>query len=984
MKIESKFFFVMGAVVIVLVTISGLSFQSINQLAKNNRLEQHTHKVVKVLNKVLSAMQDTEAGQRGFVITGKEGYLESYNIGVKESEKTIAQLQALEDSSNSTLQMSRIDTLQTLITLKIAELDKTILLKKQGETERLMKVIVEGVGKQTMHNIRGVISRMEMEKENEMMIERNMKMQQSIALTKKFILWGSVFSSLAVIVLFILSRIDLIKKRQLQKELIRAKNKAEGFVNELNEAQKIAHVGSWLLDPEGQKRHWSDEMFYIWGLYLKNGSPENASLFKRIHPDDLESFKSAMNKATNLGVPFDIEFRIHPSNSEQKTLRAICRPVLGDKGEVVGLSGTTQDITERKKSERLLIANEFQLNLIYNNTIDSIWLINIEVTGKKIDFRFISINDAFIFVTGLTRQNVEGNLLEDVLPPASHKLVRSKYTEAYRKGETIHYFEVAQLPSGERHGEIKVVPIKDATGKVIQLLGIAHDITENQIVKKRIIKSLEEKESLLTELEESTNRLNTAQTTTKIGSWEFDTETFDLTWSREHYRIFELENTPPEKLFEEYRKKIHPDDVEELDRLSNNAIESGIGYTYSHRIISNDGSIKEVIRIANPIVDAKGKTTAIHGTCQDISSQVKLQRLKAVGEMSSSIAHDFNNSLQQMMGNLEIVKLQKDLPEKALEGLRNIGSIIDDVADRVSALQKFGDTEHVDKNTQFIDFNCLIDEGVRESRPLWKDGVEKEGLKITIVTDFEDIPKIKCNRGDLKLAIYNLIKNSVEAMPTGGSIIIKTGVKPEGVFVTFTDTGIGMDEETKLKIFQPFYSTKGFKLGRGLGMSGVYSTIMKYNGVITVKSSELNKGTTVEIVFPISSQDKMKVVSEKKSKTKESYSVLWVDDDAIITEGASELLELMGHKCCTSNSGKQALEYLNENDCDIVFTDIGMPEMNGWELIDAIRGDFGRTIKIVTVTGWDIVEEVKERRTVDFVLQKPFSLEKLEKIFMQI
>jgi len=856
----------MGAVVIVLIIISVLSFQSINQLTENQRLQVYTNKVVKTLNKTLSAMQDAETGQRGFVITGKKSYLEPYDIGVRESAKMIAELYELNDASNSILHVSRIDSLKTLITLKKAELDKTIFLKKKGDVEEVMNIIVEGLGKRVMDDIREVIFRMEMQKK-EGMTESNERMKQSISLTKKYILWGGLFSSLTVFVLIIISRIDLIKKKRLQIDLLKTKNDAENLV---------------------------------------------------------------------------------------------------------------------KESKRLLIANEHQLNLIYNNTIDSIWLINIEVTSEKINFRFISINEPFIFVTGLSRQNVEGNLLEEVLPPASHELVRSKYTEVYNNGETIHYFEIAHLPSGERHGEIRVVPIKDSTGRVVQLLGIAHDITESNIAKEKVKKSLSEKVVLLRELKESEKRLNMAQTITRIGSWEYDVESFRSTWSRELYSIFELKKVPPEKLFDEYRKKIHPDDLPELDRLSKKALESGLGYTYPHRIISNDGSIKEVIRIANPVVDANGKTIAIHGTCQDISSQVKLQRLKAVGEMSSSIAHDFNNSLQQMVGNLEIIKLQKDMPDKALIGLKNIGSIINDVADRVSALQKFGDTEHVNKNTQSIDFNALIEESLSQSRPLWKDGVEKEGLKISIVTDFGEIPKINCNSGDLKLAVYNLIKNSVEAMPDGGDIIIKTGIKPEGVFATFTDTGVGMDEETKSKIFQPFFSTKGFKLGRGLGMSGVFSTVRKYNGIVAVKSSELDKGTTIEMVFPIGDYNETKVVRENESKAKKSFSVLWVDDDAIITDGVCELVELMGHKCTIANSGKNALKHLNKNTYDIVFTDIGMPEMNGWELIEAIRKDFGNTIKIVTVTGWNIDEKAKEKHTIDFVLQKPFSLEKLENILLQI
>ena len=218
-------------------------------------------------------------------------------------------------------------------------------------------------------------------------------------------------------------------------------------------------------------------------------------------------------------------------------------------------------------------------------------------------------------------------------------------------------------------------------------------------------------------------------------------------------------------------------------------------------------------------------------------------------------------------------------------------------------------------------------------------------------------------------------------MPKGGELIIKTRIKPQGISVTFSDTGIGMDEETKLKVFDPFYSTKGFKLGRGLGMSGVFSIVKKHRGEIVVESSGLGKGTTFEIIFPISKQIEIKESSKTVSKGKESYHVLWVDDDTNITESANELLELMGHKCNIENSGEKALKYLNKNNCDIVFTDIGMPEMNGWQLAESIRNEFGGKIKIVIVSGWDIDENIQKEKDIDLVLQKPFTIGQLEDIF---
>ena len=117
------------------------------------------------------------------------------------------------------------------------------------------------------------------------------------------------------------------------------------------------------------------------------------------------------------------------------------------------------------------------------------------------------------------------------------------------------------------------------------------------------------------------------------------------------------------------------------------------------------------------------------------------------------------------------------------------------------------------------------------------------------------------------------------------------------------------------------------------------------------------------------------------TKNKEKYNVLWVDDNAIIIETACILVESIGHKCDAAMNGNKALEYLNNNIYDVVFTDIGMPEMNGWELANAIKEKFGNKIKIVAVTGWDIEDKINENSGIDLVLQKPFTLEELTEKF---
>lgn len=359
-------------------------------------------------------------------------------------------------------------------------------------------------------------------------------------------------------------------------------------------------------------------------------------------------------------------------------------------------------------------------------------------------------------------------------------------------------------------------------------------------------------------------------------------------------------------------------------------------------------------------------------------------RMRTIGEMSSSIAHDFNNSLQGMMGNLEIVRLQDDLSIKTLTRMNSIGSILTDMASRVRKLQNFENMEHQTKKSEYVSLNKIIEVSLEQSRHFWKGSMDKKGLKVSITKVFDENPMINCKKGELRSAIYNLIKNSVEAMPNGGDITFETGIKPEGVFVSCTDTGTGMDKESQLRIFQPFYTTKGFDSGRGLGMSGVYSIVKNNKGDITVKSSELGKGTTIEIVFPVGQQDETGDIISNVSETKEKniFRVLWVDDDERIGERASYLVELIGHSCAHIVSGKRALEYLGENPCDIVVTDIGMPNMNGWELADAIRDKFGDKIKIVVASGWDINDKTRNEHDINHILQKPFTAAELEKVFL--
>lgn len=392
-----------------------------------------------------------------------------------------------------------------------------------------------------------------------------------------------------------------------------------------------------------------------------------------------------------------------------------------------------------------------------------------------------------------------------------------------------------------------------------------------------------------------------------------------------------------------------------------------------------------------PMFDSTGAISEIVISFIDITERkqtekltIESNRLNAIGEMAAAVAHDFNNSLQLMIGNLEIIKLQSNLLPTTHEHINNIESIIKDVASRTRSLQSFGDKKNNNKEFETFDLNIITAEIISQSRPIWKDQIEKKGIKINFLTDYGDIPKIFFNRGSLTSIIFNLIKNSIEAMPQGGTIKVKTGIKNEGVFLTCEDTGVGMTKESQLKIFQPYYSTKGYEIGRGLGMSGVYNILKKAKGSVKVLKTGIGEGSTIEIFFPITSMEKMKSIDETVPKKVSSLRVLYVDDQVLIGLNSQMVIELSGHQCDVEISAADALITLDKKQYDVVITDIGMPEMNGWEFAAAIREKFGDTIKIIAASGWKIEEKELIKNDINYSLMKPYSSEEIEKILGEI
>ena len=372
------------------------------------------------------------------------------------------------------------------------------------------------------------------------------------------------------------------------------------------------------------------------------------------------------------------------------------------------------------------------------------------------------------------------------------------------------------------------------------------------------------------------------------------------------------------------------------------------------------------------------------------SQLVQAEKLKAVGEMAAGIAHDFNNVLFAISARLELVR--SDLMEGKLKGKRLLKSIdvmlqaARDGEETVHKIREFSRPKK-DKALTTVDLNELAHQALEMSRGRRKQ-LTRAGVSLKVRELYNDISPIQANPVEVREAFTNLINNSIDAMPDGGTLILSTAIEGDLVRATVADTGVGMEEEIKGKALDPFFTTKGAQ-GSGLGLSMVYGIMKRMGGDVRIESVK-NQGTAVSLYFPVKqglTLPELPGAPEQRAVTRAlpRRRALVVDDEAYVGEALVELLESLGQEAVFARSGKEALEILERESFDIVFSDLGMPEMTGWDLTRRIN-TARPGLAIVLVTGWGdyLDDEGLLSKSVTEVLSKPVSADKLRSVLDQV
>ena len=361
----------------------------------------------------------------------------------------------------------------------------------------------------------------------------------------------------------------------------------------------------------------------------------------------------------------------------------------------------------------------------------------------------------------------------------------------------------------------------------------------------------------------------------------------------------------------------------------------------------------------------------------------QLEKLSALGELASGVAHDFNNTLAGILGRAQLLQRSSD-PEKLRKGLDIIIKSAEDGAKTVKRIQDFA-RQRRDHDFAPVAVDQLLFDVSEITRPRWKIAAEAANVHINLDVRINTALLVMGDASEMREVLVNMVFNAVDAMPQGGRLTLSAEEIDGQVEISVRDTGQGMTAEVRSRIFDPFFTTKG-KAGMGLGLAVGYGIVRRHEGIILVES-EVGVGTTFRIRMPVARGVRVAPLPEAMPGLPSLPSsaplplhtkILVVDDEEYVRELLRDILESEGYSVTLASSGSEALTRYDSMKFDAVFTDIGMPGMSGWELARAIR-ERNKHIPIAVITGWgEAVGSTEQKEAeVDWVVAKPFTTSRI-------
>jgi PAS domain S-box-containing protein len=501
-------------------------------------------------------------------------------------------------------------------------------------------------------------------------------------------------------------------------------------------------------------------------------------------------------------------------------------------------------------------------------------------------------------------------------------------------------------------------------------------------------------------LQQSEERLRIALDSARMGIWYWSVEHNTLTWDENLRRLYGLGPGEVVTSYEQFIRRVHPDDREFVSRSVQHALATGESLDYEFRILLPDGRVRWIADLGRVGRDLDGTPRYLTGVCLDVTerhaSEERLRqshRMESVGRLAGGVAHESNNQMSVVLGATSFILSRSDLPQTVRDDVEHIRRAAERTSAVTAHLLAFSRRQIL--RPTVIDLNAMVTNGETVLR-------RTMGEDCTVILRPGDrVPPIRADAGRLEQVLLNLTLNARDAMPKGGTLTVETFVASlsedyarnrPGVVVrpgtyavlAVTDTGHGMDRETLGHVFEPFFTTKGVGHGTGLGLSTVYGIVKQSDGYVWAYS-EPGRGSTftvyLPVVEPVATVAPASAPISVRAGTGEW--VLLVEDDESVRKVTRRALEVGGYRVLEAANGADALALLSATDGGpgLVLTDVVMPGMSGRELADRIAEVRPGTPVLFTsgYTDGDIVRRGLLDPGAAFV-QKPFGPETILRV----
>ena len=639
---------------------------------------------------------------------------------------------------------------------------------------------------------------------------------------------------------------------------------------------------------------------------------------------------------------------------------------------------------EQRQTQAALRASELRYRLISENTGDVIWLADVAT------LRFIYVSPSVERQSGYSPEEVMARPVGELLTPESYREVEGSFRARLAKfeaGSGVERIQTYEVDQRRRDGsimraEMVITLLAGEDGRVREILGVSRDVTE----RYRHTEALREKEYWLSE----------SQRASRIGSYATDFAAGVWTSSATLDEIFGI---GPEyiRTVDGWAALVYAEDRQEMmEYFRRDVVEHQRPFDREYRILRrSDGQIRWVHGRGELIHNAKGDLVTMAGTIQDITERKRLeeqllqaQKMESVGRLAGGVAHDFNNLLTVINGYCDLM----------LEGMETTDPLKDQLDEvrgagqRAAALtqQLLAFSRRQVMRPQVLDLNGFL----RETERLLQRLIGEDVRLVTVLD--AALGKVKADPGQINQVILNLAVNARDAMPGGGRLTIETAnvdIGVEGaaaqagwragryVRLSVSDTGAGMDAETREHLFEPFFTTKPAGQGTGLGLSSVYGIVQQSNGWISVYS-EPGKGTQFHVYLPRLENDGEAAAGpvENAAPALGTETILVTEDQDNVRRLVSRMLRGFGYHVLEAANGGEALAVSSSHaePIHLLITDVVMPEMSGRELGAELmrRRPEMRALYMSGYTGNVIARHGLLEEDVAFI-QKPFTAESL-------